>query len=1309
MEIRVLGPLGVVDAGRPVALGGRRQRSVLAGLVIHAGEAVSTDALIDLVWGDDPPATARKSLQTYVSRLRRILGDQRIEATLGGYLLRVAPEQLDARRFEVLADTGRQLAVSDPVAAWDRLTEALTLWRGAPLSDIGVDDSEVAAYAWRLGEARLAAIEDRFEVGLVLGRATHLIADLRAHVDAHPLRERAWGQLMLALYRSDRQAEALDAFQRCRQLLADELGIEPSEQLRRLHEQMLRHDPALAAAPTTGPVRSEDLGPVRNPYKGLRAFSETDTADYFGREALVADLLGRLDAGTRFLALVGPSGSGKSSVALAGLIPAVRESASGRARLAARMTPGTHPFAQLEAALTRAAQDAAAPVQVTGDDDLDLLRAVLTLVPDEHTDLLLVIDQFEELLTSTAPTDTAGRFLRNLREAVEDPHGQLVVVVTLRGDFYDTALRQPELAGLLVDGVVSVPPLTSAELQAAVVRPAQAVGLMVEPELVADLVAESARQPASLPLLQFVLTELTDHADGRTLTHTALQEAGGIQGTFARRAEARYSSLTDEGREAARRLMLRLVTLDEVGEATRRIALLDQLSLPDVADMATQEALETLVVGRLLAYDRDPVSGRATVEVAHEAVLREWPRCVRWIEEARADIRMTLELERAAQDWTAAGSSPDYLLTGSRLRLFEEWAEHTDLGTTSTAARFLAASLQRREEEERREAARVERERLLERRAVMRLRAGVGVLALLVAVTTALTLFAFRQAQEAERQRTAVIAATSESLVRQLSFAAVAEAGRDPELSLLLALHAVAVATVRDQALPTETVEALHWGLQELRVQYPVRDGQVLLLIGTEGPRGAYDLPVAELVQLAMGNVTRQLTAEECRTFLPGGECPEPLPHEPWADLPATTKTTEGSETLEGTTVRVVGLRTELDADLLRRELESFTAATGVQTIYTEDTNLDIRMAAGELGRGADVALIPQPGQIATEAAAGLLMDLGRYLDREQVVADYGLYLASLATIGHDGAFPSADGTLYALPLDVVVKSLIWYSPRRFAEAGYEVPATWDDLISLSDRIVADGDTPWCFAEESGDASGWPATDWIEHLLLAERGPEVYDAWVAREIPFQDVRVRTAFERLGQLMFTEGYVRGGPSAALTTPFWAGIQPLLDDPPGCWLHRQASSMALAFPPGTEVGHDISAFPISGFGSGLREAMIVGGESALVYTDRPEVRALVRYLASPDYGQAFVTHPGFLAANSQFDVARYPDEWRRVAAAEMLQARDRDRLRFDGSDLMPPWLGTKPFWAAMVDYIAGGPETLDGILERLDAIEDPGGGG
>jgi DNA-binding SARP family transcriptional activator len=244
MEIRILGPLEVSDDGRVVELGAGRQRALLALLALHAREIVATERLIEELWGGSPPPTAAKALQNLVSQLRRSLGADSIATRPPGYSLRLDADDLDARRFERLAAEGHRLLEEDPGRAERTLLEALGLWRGRALADFAYEDfaqSEIT----RLDELRLGAIEDRIDADLAMGRATELVPELEPLVSAHPLRERLRGQLMLALYRSGRQAHALEVYRSGRRLLDEELGLKPDDELQRLEKAILNHDPSL--------------------------------------------------------------------------------------------------------------------------------------------------------------------------------------------------------------------------------------------------------------------------------------------------------------------------------------------------------------------------------------------------------------------------------------------------------------------------------------------------------------------------------------------------------------------------------------------------------------------------------------------------------------------------------------------------------------------------------------------------------------------------------------------------------------------------------------------------------------------------------------------------------------------------------------------------------------------------------------------------------------------------------------------------------------------------------------------------------
>jgi DNA-binding SARP family transcriptional activator len=261
VEFRILGPLEVVEHGQKLPLGGLKQRALLAILLLHANEVVSSERLIDELWGERPPATAPKALQVYISKLRKSLGDDRLSTRTPGYVLRVDPGELDLDRFERLVNDAHS---TDPATGARKLSEALALWSGQPLTDVAGEPFAQVPIA-RLEELRLAAVEERIDFELALGAGANLVSELEALLADHPLREHARGQLMLALYRAGRQAEALDVYRAGRRLLADELGLEPGPPLQQLERSILQHDPALEApAAPARPVSSERYTPERS-------------------------------------------------------------------------------------------------------------------------------------------------------------------------------------------------------------------------------------------------------------------------------------------------------------------------------------------------------------------------------------------------------------------------------------------------------------------------------------------------------------------------------------------------------------------------------------------------------------------------------------------------------------------------------------------------------------------------------------------------------------------------------------------------------------------------------------------------------------------------------------------------------------------------------------------------------------------------------------------------------------------------------------------------------------------------------------
>jgi len=691
MRYQVLGPLEVTDGCTVAALGPPKQRALLAVLLMHAGELVTTDRLIDLLWTERAPRSAAHSVQIYVSGLRKILlplaGQDVIRTQRSAYLLDADPETIDAGRFERLVDDGsRDLERDDPLAAASSLRAALGLWRGVPLSDFA-DEAFARPHITRLTGRHLDATELLASAELALGHVRSVVDLVETTIRSEPFRERSRELLMLALYRSGRHPEALRTYQRFRELLADELGLDPSPALQRLQERILLHDPTLSTSMST----STAVGGTRNPYKGLRPFGEADAADFFGRDALTATLLDRLRAGARLLALVGPSGSGKSSVVAAGVLPALREDAvPGSAAWTIRtVVPG---------------------VGVPTEAD-----RLLPARPE-----LLVVDQFEEVFTWT-DAGARRRVLEAITAAVTGPDTGTRVVLTLRADFYDRPLHHPGFAEVFTPAVVNVLPMTALELETAAVGPAALVGIDLEPRLVTEVVADAADAPGALPLLQFALAELFERRVGGVLRAVDYRDIGGVRGALSRRAESLYAELDGDRQYAATQLFLRLVRLGQGTRDARRRVPVAELHGIDAVDLSA--LLDRFGRQRLLSFDRDPRTGEGTVELAHESLLWHWERLAGWIDQHRDALRRHEALVRDLEDWEAADRHPDFLPTGRRLEEFAAKSRNGVLRLTRREREFLDAALDRGRREQD-DAARQSAERAgLQRRARGRLRA----------------------------------------------------------------------------------------------------------------------------------------------------------------------------------------------------------------------------------------------------------------------------------------------------------------------------------------------------------------------------------------------------------------------------------------------------------------------------------------------------------------------------------------------------------------------------------------------------------
>jgi WD40 repeat protein/serine/threonine protein kinase len=587
------------------------------------------------------------------------------------------------------------------------------------------------------------------------------------------------------------------AIERARQLKLSDVGDSPD---------IGTVEPPLERPILSMRITSRKLPELVNPYKGLRAFQEADASDFFGRASLTEQLLTRLNAnddGARFLAVVGPSGSGKSSAVKAGLIPTLRKGTLPTSSywFITEMQPGTHPFEELEAALLRVSiSPLPGLLSQLIEDRRGLTRAAKRILPtDPNSELLLVIDQFEELFTLTTDEETRLRFIDNLLAAVTDARGRVRVVLTLRADFYDRPLIYPRLAELMRSHTEVVVPMTVNELERAIVGPAERVGLALETGLVAQIVRDVGQQPGTLPLLQFSLSELYEHRADRQLTMNVYQESGGISGALARRADSLYEALDAPGQQTARQIFMRLVIPGEGTEDTRRRA--SQVELETLADThIVDEVLSVFGEYRLLTFDRDPLTRGPTVEIAHEALIREWGQLREWLNTNREALRVHRRLLTAAQDWTSANMEASFLTSGAKLVQFEALAGESDVVLNALECEYLEASIKARQRHEDEEQSRQAHELELAKQATVsaqnaaqaqrqsanRLRYLAGILATAVLVTLILSVIAINNA-----------AASSANLRRADSLRLAAEANRllqtndSVELTALLAVRSL--------------------------------------------------------------------------------------------------------------------------------------------------------------------------------------------------------------------------------------------------------------------------------------------------------------------------------------------------------------------------------------------------------------------------------------------------------------------------------------------------------------------------------------
>ncbi len=486
----------------------------------------------------------------------------------------------------------------------------------------------------------------------------------------------------------------------------------------------------------------------------------------------------------------------------AGLVPAIRQGAleSPEDPFIAEMFPGSHPIDELEAALLRIAVRPVPRLHDRLDSGSRGLLEAVDLVAPGRAEVVLVVDQFEEVFTLTDGGARAGALPRGAsrrhRRPGEpaprhrDPPGGLLRPPTHLPAFRGAA-RRPDRSGSSPSHPTSSSRRSEGRSNGSACR--------AESGLVAEMVADVAHQPGALPLLQYALTELFERRDEDGLTLTAYQEIGGITGSLSARAERIFEATDRQGRRATKQTFLRLVTLGEGRQDTRRRVARSELDALEVERGAIDDVVDTFGRHRLFTFDREPSTREPTVEIAHEALLSAWGRLRTWIDDAREDLRQERGLARAAAEWRGSDGDKSFLMRGARLEQFETWAASTDLAIARPERAYLKASVEQRDQDREDDERRREREAKIERRSARRLRGLVAVFAAAALIAGSLTVVATNQSGRAGREAERAEREARIAKARELAAAAVANLEVDAELSVLLATEAVETTRSSDE------------------------------------------------------------------------------------------------------------------------------------------------------------------------------------------------------------------------------------------------------------------------------------------------------------------------------------------------------------------------------------------------------------------------------------------------------------------------------------------------------------------------------
>lgn len=896
LQVWLLGQFEIKADGHRLVLSARAAQSLLAYLMLSAGTPHRREKLAGLLWSELPEENARRNLRHEIWRIRKALVSPtaaNVEYILADELTLTfnpdAPYWLDAAQFQHTGDSSSENAILES------LSSNLSLYRGELLP--GMYDDWIS-----LERERLQAVyENKMQMlleKLIAAQRWNTVIEWSERWIAHgQTPEPAYRALMLAHAASGNRAQIAGAYKRCQEDLERELGVEPSEETNTLYQEIMRGERVahIDLTPTYSahvrlPFQEEPPAPGEPPFKGLEFFDEPDADLFFGREDLTAKLVQEIHANQFLAVIVGASGSGKSSIVRAGLIPALRRDDS-RNRLDWRvlvMTPTAHPLEALALALTRDSESVTAAATLMDDlarDPRSLNLFLRRMTNDERrtgtrgssltasiaNHPLLVVDQFEELFTLCRDELEREQFIDNLLTALfarltgnaPGKGGEgFALVLTLRADFYAHLAQYPELRDAVAKHQEFIGPMTSEEVRRAIQEPARSKGWDFEPGLVDLILRDVGDEPGALPLLSHALLETWKRRSGHTLTYKGYHDAGGVRGAIAQTAENVYQQFSPHEQIVVRDLFLRLTELGEGTEDTRRRASFEEL-MPRGENAATvREILTRLADARLITLHQD------TAEVAHEALIREWHRLREWLNQDRDSLRGHRQITEAANEWEILERDAGALYRGARLIQARDFAEKNPGVLNAQERDFVEASDENEKREARERAEQLARElraarelaetqtrsaKQLRRRAVFL--TGAFILAVLLA---AIALFLNNQsrrnalaaqtnAQEADSQRTSAERSSRVATARELAANAVGNLEIDPERSILLALAALN-ATASDNLVLPEVEDALHRAVLASRLERT-------LAVGNESYRIKFTPDGKQIATISLGGI----------------------------------------------------------------------------------------------------------------------------------------------------------------------------------------------------------------------------------------------------------------------------------------------------------------------------------------------------------------------------------------------------------------------------------------------------------------------